>query len=66
MTSLYRCECCHEVVRDEAGKTGLGHLCRAYNECGKYLGKDAECRYVEFEDDGREGVIDLRDGVWLA
>jgi hypothetical protein len=64
-TSLYRCEICGDVVRAEAGETALGHI---HNDAdGNYLGKEAEGRYVEFPDDGRQGVPDLtREGVWLA
>jgi hypothetical protein len=64
-TSLYRCEVCGDVVRYLPGKTSLGHT--HYDAEGNYLGKDAEGRYIEFADDGREGVPDLtREGVWRA
>ena len=64
-TSLYRCEACDEVVRHDAGHL-LGHFCRAYDDQGNYLGKDAESQFVEFEDDGRIDVEDLRDLTWMA
>jgi hypothetical protein len=64
-TSLYHCEKCGNVVRFKAGRTALGHI--HYDVDGSYLGKDAEGRYIEFPDDGREGIPDLtREGVWRA
>lgn len=63
-TALYRCDVCGVVVRYVPGRTALGHV--HYDDAGNYLGKDGEGHAVEFADDGREGVADLREGRWYA
>ena len=62
-TSIYICDVCGFTVRDYSGKTHLGHIHN--DERGNYLGKDAEGKMIEHEDDGRDAE-DLRETVWMA
>lgn len=78
--SLYRCPgSCGQVMRGEAGHA-YGCMCDAlplgsdqqhpfdappFGPQRPYY-HDREHRVVEFPDDGRDGVEDLRDGVWIA
>lgn len=49
-----------------------GKFDRRFGEIGGQIGPprpyfhDREHTMVEFDDDGREGVDDLREGLWLA
>lgn len=63
-TSLYRCDGCGNIIRFVQGRTSLKHV--HYDAEGEYLGKDAEGRYVEFADDGREEAEDPRDSRWYG
>lgn len=75
--SLYECPACHRVSRFTAG-AALKCGCEAsplgleqkfgppvFGPQRPYY-REREHAMIEMPDDGREGVEDLRDSVWLA